>query len=284
MRVALVNTGGVSGFSQYPPFLYRMFSDVRVLPLPPLPRKVVAVAIALFRAPVAYRKYRAIGGSPILDIMREQARLLSAFTGWEVLVGCLYSRPLVEELHEDCVIVPQYPHFSYSTYQAVLDRAGKRRVVAPYYADARFVEAWVEAIERVYRGEYLLFVAHGVPELFLLKGDPYYRQVLESAALVAGAFGVPYRVAFQSRMGPFAWSRPYVEEVLEDLAACGVDRVVVVPISFLNEHLETLYDLDVELREFALGLGFKVYKRVRVPWDSRHLMECWREAVERVAG
>ncbi len=288
MVYVLVNTGGVARFLEYPVFLFRMFRDPRILPLPEPLRSAVSLSIALFRAPLAYGRYRAIGGSPILDIMRRQARGLERASGASVRYACLYSSPLLGEVLKGCeeaVVIPQYPHFSTTTTGSVLDAvraAGiNARVVLRYWMLEEFVSMWVEAIERVWDGEHLLFVAHGVPMSVINRGDPYYREVLASCRLIASCLGVKdYRVAFQSRMGPFEWTRPYLEEVLGDLLMEGIKRVLVVPVSFVNEHLETLYDLDVDAPRLALSMGFEVYKRVPVPWNSEWLYRCWMRAAE----
>ena len=285
MKVLLVDTGGVNSFAGYMAFLFRMFKDKRILPLRPSLRVPAAAAIALLRSPFIYKKYKKIGGSPLVKGLFEQAEAFSKLSGFAVEPACLYSQPLLEErLKRDRdvhAILTLYPHYSYATVGAVEDRASDIPVVAGYYRNPNFIEAWRKAIAAVYQGEFLLFVVHGLPESFSKRGDPYYRQVLESARLICNALEVAeYRVAFQSRMGPVEWLRPYVEDVIEDLSKEGVDALLVVPISFLNEHLETLYDLDVELRALALSKGFKVYKRVRIPYLSEHLMRCWKEEVE----
>ncbi len=282
MKVLLVDTGGVESFTGYMAFLFRMFRDRRILPLHPFFRVPIASTIALFRSPVMYKKYKKIGGSPLVRRLFKQAEAFSKFSGFTVDAACLYSRPLLEDkLKEDVrAILALYPHYSFVTVGAVEDRAEGIPVVAGYYRNPNFIEMWRKAIADVYEGEFILFVAHGLPEDLPKRGDPYYTQVVESARFICEALGIDeFRVAFQSRMGPLGWLRPYVEEVVEDLSKGGVDALVVVPISFLNEHLETLYDLDIELRAFALSKGFKVYKRVRVPYLSEDLMRCWKEEV-----
>ncbi len=291
MVYVLANTGGVKGFREYVGFLFRMFSDRNILPLPSGVRQSAASAIALLRAPFVYKKYRLIGGSPLVDQMRVQAHLLEGIVKEKVYVGCLYTRPFLSDLLKglddlDVSVIPMYPHYSVTTTGSVVDvvkgcRGWRRvRLLRGYGDHPLFVEAWAEAIEEIYGGEYLLFVAHGVPVNVAVR-DGYYREVLRSCRLIAEAVGVEeYRVAFQSRIGPVEWVKPYVEDVLADLAAHGVDGVLVVPVSFLNEHLETLYDVDIEMRGLAEELGIGHFKRVRVPWSSEKILRCWLEALK----
>ncbi len=290
MVCVLVNTGGVERFADYPPFLLRMFSDRRILPLPPLLRKVVAFSVATLRSPIAYRKYRKIGGSPILKIMRKQAEDLEKLLNIPVRYACLYSKPLLSDVlkvlsQEEVVVIPQYPQFSFTTTMAVVDMlmqvAPDSKIVTSYHDNPHFIEMWAGEIAKCsLNGVVVLFVAHGVPEKVLRMGDPYYRQVLESASLIAARLNLRhYRVAFQSRLTP-GWAKPYVEDVMKDLSKSGYDSVLVVPLSFVNEHLETLYDLDIELASLAKDLGFKNYVRVSVPCESHLLYKCWMEVLK----
>ncbi|WP_158508749.1 ferrochelatase [Thermosulfidibacter takaii] len=289
MKLVLVNTGGVTSFKSYPFFLFRMFTDKCILPLPKALRTFVAANIAFFRVPFAYRKYLKIGGSPVLGIMEEQKEDLARLSQQEVLLGCLYSEPLLDnilKLEDELILIPQFPQYSKTTYGCIIDRLARYnkksvKIAPPYYSNKHFIGAWVTAINKVYNREHLLFVAHGIPERTLAKGDPYYSQVLETASLVSDELDTNYfTVAFQSRLGPFPWVKPYVEDALKDIAKRGIKEVVVTPISFTNEHLETLYDLDIELKNLAKELGFTTYKRVKVPYNSPLLYQAWIDAAK----
>ncbi len=290
----MVNTGGVNTFGSYVSFLFKMFQDPRILPLPKILRLPVAATIALLRAPFGYKKYRIIGGSPVIPMMKEQAQLIKELSGCETHIACLYSRPLFEEMLKDktlsFTVIPQFPHFSFTTYGCIIDRlfAFKRddvKIAKPYYNHPLFIEAWRKAIMNAYFGEHVLFVAHGIPESLVKAGDPYERQIHETARLISESLNISnYSVAFQSRIGPTSWTKPYTEDAIKALAKKGIKEVMVVPISFTNEHLETLYDLDIELKSLASSVGIRVYKRVRVPYTSQELLKCWisvaQEAVD----
>ena len=294
IAVLLVNIGGVESYWKYPSFLFRMFMDSSILPLPFLLRVLVASTITIIRPVFVLPKYRRIGGSPVISIMKRQASMLEDVLN-EVLKmervsvypANLYSEPLLDDVlrkvsHCDMVVViPQFPQFSTTTTGAILKkvRGLSCRVVKSYHIHPLFVKLWSEAISQVWEGEHVIFVAHSIPKRMVERGDPYPLHVKESALRISEELGLPsYSVAFQSRIGPVKWLTPTLEEELTRLSL-KEDRVLVAPISFLNEHLETLYDLDIEYRKKAYKLGYKIYKRVRVPWDSATLIELFKSLV-----
>jgi ferrochelatase len=222
--------------------------------------------------------YAAIGGrSPLTDITRAQAAALSAALGGRpaVLIGMRNWRPFIAEAVEEAVragardllaipLAPQYSTLSIGKYREAAERA------LPEGVTLRFVEAWndhpelIEAFaERVCeafrRGprDAVLFTAHSLPERVAREGDPYPLHVRQTAEAVAERTGLgEARIVYQSAgRTPEPWLRPSLEDALRDLAERGCASVLVVPISFVCDHTEILYDIDIAAKETARSLG-----------------------------
>merc|ERR1712087_323428 len=118
--------------------------------------------------------------------------------------------------------------------------------------------------------KHILFSAHGVPASYIEAGDPYKDQIVDcveriKALLPSEEEGVKVHLSFQSRVGPVEWLRPYTDDVLPSLGEQGVKNLVVVPISFVSEHIETLEEIDIEYRELALESGITNWRRAPAP-------------------
>jgi protoporphyrin/coproporphyrin ferrochelatase len=134
--------------------------------------------------------------------------------------------------------------------------------------------------EQRIEGATVLFSAHGVPQSYIAAGDPYQKQIQECTALITqktrellaadvsadGSCYDPSKLAFQlsyqSRVGPVEWLRPYTDDVISELGAGGCKSLVVVPVSFVSEHIETLEEIDIEYRELAESSGIEHWRRV----------------------
>ncbi|MEP0772223.1 ferrochelatase, partial [Trichocoleus sp. ST-U1] len=112
---------------------------------------------------------------------------------------------------------------------------------------------------------HLFFSAHGVPVSYVEEaGDPYQKEIEDCTALIMQTLNRPnpHTLAYQSRVGPVEWLKPYTEDALKELGAKGVEHLLVVPISFVSEHIETLQEIDVEYRELAEESGIHDFRRV----------------------
>jgi ferrochelatase len=129
---------------------------------------------------------------------------------------------------------------------------------------------------------HLLFSAHGVPVSFVERGDPYLGEVERTVAAVMREFpGVPHSLSFQSRTGPVKWLEPDTVGHVASLGRDGVKTLVVVPVSFVSDHIETLHELDVRLRETARAAGIADFRRVPALNDSPDFIEALRDLVVR---
>ncbi|NEQ42785.1 MAG: ferrochelatase [Leptolyngbya sp. SIOISBB] len=296
--ILLLNLGGPDKLEDVRPFLYNLFADPEIIRLPsPLLQKPLAWLISTLRANKSRENYKKIGGgSPLRRITEAQAEALQAQLQQQghdakVYVGMRYWHPFTEEAIaqikrdrlEQLVILPLYPQFSISTTGSscrVLDclweqdpvlQAIPYTVIPSWYDAPGYVEAMAtlveETLEQVHQPEtaHIFFSAHGVPVSYVEEsGDPYQREIEQCASLIMNRVNASndYTLAYQSRVGPVDWLQPYTEEAIQDLAEQGIEELVVVPISFVSEHIETLEEIDQEYREVAEHAGITTFARV----------------------
>ena len=298
MKTALliINFGGPQEASEVESFLYELFRDKDVIPLPggAWLQELFARQVSRRRAPKIIAQYEQIGGgSPLFPMTVQQAEALHRALmaeGHELTLhlGMRYTRPTVLEAlgeikaagAERIICLALYPHFSFATtgssYNEVargLAQLGMSDLpvtfVPAWHDDPDYLAAMAElvrsALAKVPEGAtpHLLFSAPGLPVSFSTRGDPYQAQVQQTVRDVVKALGWEgtHSLAFQSRVGPERWLSPATDEELERLAAAGVEDVVVVPVSFVGEHIETLFELDIEYRHVAEQAGIRSYTR-----------------------
>lgn len=286
--IVLFNLGGPDSLDAVRPFLFNLFNDKAIISLPQPWRWLLARFISGKRAPVARGIYQHLGGSsPLLEQTLDQAAALEAMLGkdFKVVVAMRYWHPFAAQAlqqvkdwgAERVILLPLYPQFSTTTsgsslkewHQLADASFPQTQVVCCYPVLPGFVEAMAELIRPHYDQAMahgkprLLFSAHGLPQSIVDKGDPYQRQVEQSAAAIVEKLaidGLDWAICYQSRVGPAKWIGPSTEE---ELARAGADKVpvVVTPVAFVSEHSETLVELDIEYRHLAEELGIPAYFR-----------------------
>ncbi|MEX2623215.1 MAG: ferrochelatase [Acidimicrobiia bacterium] len=237
----------------------------------------------------AMGRYRAIGGgSPLPATTRRQSVLVAGELkrrGLEasVHVGMMHARPTIDEAVaqigaegvEDLTVISLAPYrceVSTDAYEAAVAQAvdgkgprlhfGPDWNMVPGYLDA-LAEMLARALEHAPPHTPVVFTAHSLPERMIEQGDPYKSQLLATAGKVAERLGLEdWHLGYQSVSAAARepWLGPSVEEVMERLAADGADSVVVDPIGFISDHVETLYDNDIEHRAHANELGLAFYR------------------------
>lgn len=287
--VVLFQLGGPDSLEAVEPFLYNLFCDPDIIDFPfaRIARPLLARLVASQRAKKVQHAYGALGGkSPINEITQRQARALEDELQKKlearVVVAMRYWHPLTEEAIQalaqdsiaELVLLPLYPQYSKVTTGSSLNEWNRQyakrarnhipvRVVPHFYDQAQYIEAVVErineALERwagIERVE-LVFSAHGIPAAVIEQGDPYQEQVEATVQLTMqrGGWAHPHRLCYQSKVGPGRWLGPSLEATLRELAAQGAQNVLVVPIAFVSDHVETLHEIDIEARELAHALG-----------------------------
>jgi len=301
LGVLLLNLGGPDNLEDVRPFLYNLFSDPEIIRLPsPLLQAPLAWLISTLRFKKSQDNYKKIGGgSPLRRITEAQGAALRSQlqqNGHDVnvYIGMRYWNPFTEEAIarikqdkiEELVVLPLYPQFSISTTGSsfrLLDRIWqadpelqkiKYTVVPSWYDNSGYLQSMANLIEKTLEKvknpseAHIFFSAHGVPVSYIEEaGDPYQKEIESCAALIMSKLNRtnPYKLAYQSRVGPVEWLQPYTDIAIKELAEQGVKELVVVPISFVSEHIETLEEIDMEYREIAEHAGIETFARVPAP-------------------
>ncbi|TVQ16666.1 MAG: ferrochelatase [Leptolyngbya sp. DLM2.Bin15] len=296
--VLLLNLGGPERLEDVRPFLFNLFSDPEIIRIPfTWMQKPLAWLISTSRARKSQDNYRQIGGgSPLRRITEEQAQALEASLRQrgqdaQVYIGMRYWYPFTEEAIarikrdkvEKLVILPLYPQFSISTSGSSFrllekiwgdDPALEKieyTVIPSWYNSPGYLKAMADLIAQQLDQfpnpdqVHVFFSAHGVPISYVEEaGDPYQREIEDCTALIMKTLNRPnaHTLAYQSRVGPVEWLKPYTEDAIEELAKDGVENLAVVPISFVSEHIETLQEIDMEYREIAEEAGIEHFQRV----------------------
>jgi ferrochelatase len=299
LGVLLFNLGGPETLADVRPFLFNLFSDPEIVRLPIRAlQKPLAWLISTARHKKSSAYYAQIGGgSPLRRITEEQAvalreKLRRRGVEAEVYVGMRYWRPGAEEAIErivedgvtDLILLPLYPQFSVSTtgssfkdFVAQMDKRGgvrhiRRRYISRWHTHEPYINALAGQIAEEIgkfpdpdpRQVHLLFSAHSVPQSYIKNGDPYLDHTEATVRLVSEKLGDvgPVHLSFQSKVGPVKWLEPSTDAKLRELKAQGVEQILAIPISFVSDHIETLYELDILYQKLAEEIGIKAYRRV----------------------
>lgn len=283
----LLNMGGPDSLEAVRPFLYNLFSDRELIQLPAgaLLQKPFARLISYFRAKKVVENYRAIGGkSPLLEWTQKQATGIAERLGGQyapfVVMRYWHPRaqPVLEELRASGIkratVLSMYPHYTGATTGSSINDF--KKMAAEVYPELEYqlIEQWFDwpgyldaLAARVNEGlatfhdlvrdeVQILFSAHALPQKFIDRGDPYQKQVEATAKGVMERVGhYSWSIAYQSRSGPVKWMEPGTEDAIKNLAAAGHNKLLMVPISFVSDHIETLEEIDMEYRELAVSSG-----------------------------
>lgn len=300
--VVLFNLGGPDKLESVEPFLFNLFNDKAIIGLPQPLRFFLAKFISKRRVKKAQKIYEVLGGkSPLLDTTLSQAHALErelSFVGnFKVFVAMRYWKPFAKDVIKEIekygpnqlILLPLYPQFSSATSNSSLEEFIKKfpeklsneitsKIVCCYPTQVDFIKAHSllvkHAIMKVYEGSLakfrFIFSAHGLPQKLIDAGDPYVFQIEETTDKIvknlAAIFKIAeeeidFKVCYQSKVGPLKWTSPSLEYEIKKVA---LDKKipVIIPVSFVSDHVETLVELDVEYREMAEKLGIKNYLRV----------------------
>lgn len=292
IAVVLFNLGGPDGPKAVQPFLYNLFSDKAIIGAPAGIRQAIALLISTLRNKSAQANYNIMGGgSPIMpqtqaqaDALRKAMAAKHAGDDIQLFIAMRYWHPFTAEAAklveaygpDEIILLPLYPQFSTTTtgssvkeWNRVYRGSGQVREICCYPTLDGVIEAHAKSIERAFEaagspaGVRLLFSAHGLPENIIQKGDPYQSQIEATAAAVAARLGSgwDWQICYQSRVGPLKWIGPTTPDAIAAAAEAGLG-VIVTPIAFVSEHIETLVELDHEYAELAHDLGCPHYIRV----------------------
>lgn len=256
------------------------------------------------------RRYRLIGRSPLTELTLKQGELLAHELGWPVYVGMRNWKPFIADaVHrmtddgtQRAVVIclaPQNSRTSVGLYRSALMSnipAFTIDFVESWHDHPLLIRAFAEnlrvGLERAFRESSgpipVIFTAHSVPQRTITEGDPYEEQAKETAALVACEAGLApesWSFAFQSQgMSGGAWLGPTVQDMIRDLRAKGCYEVFIQPIGFVCDHVEVLYDIDIDFKGFAERCGMRLWRAESLngsPWLAKTLAEVARAQVKR---
>ena len=309
IAVVLFNLGGPDGPRAVRPFLENLFSDPAIIGAPWIVRRPLAALIACLRERSAIDNYAVLGGgSPILAQTSDQAEALKAALRRrfpnalvEVFIAMRHWKPFTAEAAsavmafapDQVVLAPLYPQYSTTTTGSSLSAwtkayqgGGSVHSICCWYDNAGLINAHADQIRHTWGAAgrpkvRLLFSAHGLPERIIEGGDPYRWQIEATCAAIAEKLGAEWewRICYQSRVGPLRWIGPSTPQAIEEAARDGVG-VLIDPVAFVSEHIETLVELDRDYAELAHRLGMKVYLRAPVVGVAPAFIEGLAEAVE----
>jgi protoporphyrin/coproporphyrin ferrochelatase len=294
--ILLFNLGGPETLEDVRPFLFNLFADPDIIRLPwRFLQKPLAWMISTQRYKKSRGYYEKIGGgSPLRRITDEQARALEAalarrHVNARAYVAMRYWNPYTEEALEQIsrdeiahlIVLPLYPQFSISTTGSSLNRMNalvsangyrlpRTSVVCSYEDDEGYISALAASVAEKLAEfpdpdrAHILFSAHSIPVSYVKQGDPYLEQTERTVELVMQRLGKqrPYSLSFQSKVGPVEWLSPATDATVRKLASQGVEQLLMVPVSFVSEHSETLYEMDLLYGELAREVGIRHYLRV----------------------
>ncbi|HQR40378.1 MAG TPA: ferrochelatase [Blastocatellia bacterium] len=311
--ILLFNLGGPERLEDVRPFLYNLFSDPEIINLPSILRKPLAAFIAVTRGPKSRGYYSKIGGgSPLRRVTVEQGRALEArlaerglearsyvgMRAWYPFIGEAVDQ-LVADGVSEVVVLPLYPQFSVSTtgsstkelYRILWGRGGLRSIRRRYITRWYDHPGYIDAIARRVTSQlsefpdpssvHLLFTAHSIPLSYIEKGDPYEQQTEATVRLVLERLGLDldHTLAYQSKVGPVKWLAPSTESQIQQLGARGVEQVLAIPISFVSDHIETLYEIDILYRDLATNAGIRHFRRTEALGVDPGFIDCLADMV-----
>lgn len=293
--IVLLNLGGPDTLDAVEPFLYNLFSDPDIIDFPGsfLFRKRLAKLISTRRSPMVINQYKEIGGgSPLKRYTLQQASLveerLNEHIPAKVYAAMRYWHPFTEEALEairrdgikKVILLPLYPQFSVATTTSSVKEWEKQlkvigadlewQMIDSYFDHPTYIAALMERVQQGLerfspedRGKVtILFSAHGTPMKLVRNGDPYSDQIKKTveAVMNTGRFTEPHTLCYQSKVGPMKWLTPSTPATIAELASRGVKHMLLVPVAFASDHLETLFELGIEYRRQAKERGVVQYE------------------------
>jgi ferrochelatase len=285
--VILLNMGGPDTLNDVRPFLFNLFSDREIIRLgPAFLQKFLAWIISSRRAPKSKAIYAQIGGgSPLKKISFRQAEALQEVLGadgdYVVTVAMRYWPPHADQAVQELLAagidhltaLTLYPHFSRATTGSSLSHLQQslRRLapdvpftsISSWPTQNCYVAALAENIQKGLQSfdsdtVQIVYSAHSLPVSFIKDGDPYVEHIEQTIEAIEKITRKNGRLCYQSRSGPVEWLSPSTPEMLATLAEEGCKNILMVPISFVSDHIETLYEIDILYKELAAQRGMRL--------------------------
>lgn len=310
LAVVLFNLGGPDSLNAVEPFLYNLFCDPDIFHLP-FGQKTFARLISHNRAPKVIEEYKLIGGkSPITEWTEKQRSMLqdklrkdNSLT--DVFMAMRYWKPFTNEVaakvermnYDKTVLLPLYPHYSITTTGSSFNEWKKYYsgnnaglvYINDYYLNEKYIASINDRIdqaillfpETVRKEIQIVFSAHGTPVSLVKKGDPYISHIKQTVEVVMNTRNHSHNhsLCFQSKVGPMKWLEPATSKMIKQLSEQGRKNLLIVPISFVSDHVETLFELDIEYRHIANECGIDNYIVMKGLNDSKLFVDALADLV-----
>ena len=299
-----MNMGGPNNISEVKLFLKNMFNDKYIIGAPQPIRAMIGQIIIAKRLKESEENYKKLGGmSPIIGHTKRLVRRLNKELDADVFYEMRYTPPFASDIipklinYEEIYAIPMYPHYSSTTTKSSIEefiKVAKKynidkkiKTVNSYYNNVFYNKAIVERIKEALKEDNsedfeLIFSAHGLTQKIIDSGDLYQKHILLNVEYAKKELEVQninfknIHVAYQSRLGPMEWLRPYLEDKLKEIK----EKVIIYPISFTVDNSETQYELDMEYAEVAHKLGIKDYRVAKAPNHHRFFIDAIKEIYE----
>lgn len=287
--IVLLNMGGPDSLQDIKPFLHNIFLDRDIIRLGwSFMQRPLAMLISSTRAKKTISAYNLIGGKSLMrEITISQAiavkkslniRLKKDF---EVVVAMRYWHPLIEDVLNDLkskgikriLGISLYPQYSKATtgsiikkFKGIAEQYGlEYAYIDKWFDNKGYIEALVENIKDSLKEfntmPVVLFSAHSLPQKFIDEGDPYLKETQGTINEVLKLIDIDnWRLSFQSKSGPVKWLEPSTKKMLCNLASENVKNLLIVPISFISDNIETLYEIDIEYKRIADKSGINLQR------------------------
>jgi len=303
--IVLMNMGGPNNLNEVDVFLKNMFNDKYIIGAPQPIRAMIGWIIRKKRLKEATHNYSLLGGvSPIVGHTKRLIRKLEKEVDADVFYVMRYTPPFANDViakikhYDEIYALPMYPHYSNTTTKSSIEDlqkfakmygvADKLKTMDSYYDDVLYNKAIVERIKESLKDANskdftLIFSGHGLPQKTIDKGDLYQKHILanvEAAKKELQEQGIEFKsieVAYQSRLGPVEWIKPYMDVTLNEMAG---KKVLVYPISFTVDNSETEFELVVEYKEIADEVGIADYRVAKAPNHDEYFMKTVKHLYE----
>lgn len=303
--------GGPENLREVGDFMRSLFLDPHIIEKSRLMRKFLSWMLTTVRLSKVKKHYEAIGGgSPLKKWTTIQAEktaeiLKQKYPNLLFRTAYSYSTPMISETLAELankgldkiIAFPLYPQYSKATLGSIytdlsnsnrmLNLAGKLITQPPFYEDHAYIECTAKtirkALEKIDQTQpyHVLFSAHALPQKLIDSGDPYGMQIDRTIYLLLKRLSIEdYTISFQSKIGPVKWMQPSTVETVKEIGRQGIKQLLVVPIGFVCDHIETLYELDIELAEIARKSGIEKFVRSEVFNDDECFIEFLTSRIE----
>lgn len=297
--ILLLNMGGPNNLSEVKIFLRNMFNDPRIISAPKPIRWLISKIIIAKRLKSAISNYELLGGkSPLVGYTQKLIDKLQAKAGVDVYMVMRYTPPFAQDVlrslkeYDELYAIPLYPQHSSTTTLSSFDdlfkvakehgMTNKIKTRHSYQVHPLYIKSIIERINEALgkndASEFeLIFSAHGLPQKIIDKGDLYEQHIIQTVESVKAALqdnGIKFadtHLAYQSRLGPIEWLRPYMDDKLHEFEN---KKVIIFPVAFTIDNSETECELDIEYRHLANEIGIKKYIVAKAPNDSDTFVEC----------